>query len=165
MKRPPWNLQGRGGFSLVEVVLALGVVAVAIVAILGILPAGLKTSHSAQDDTRAAQIAQDILTSIASQSQNSFPSAKVVQPSSNFSYNIDLGSPKTYDTLAADNNGNLRALASPTDSVQFPYQVLVKIDPDPTGFDGGYASVVTVRVAWQPFAQNYRDFVRIITKY
>jgi len=42
------------GFSLVEVVLALGVVAFAIVAILGIVPTGLSSSHGAQDETRAA---------------------------------------------------------------------------------------------------------------
>ena len=43
------------GFSLVEVVLALGVVGFALVAILGVFPVGLTTQHSAQDDTRAAQ--------------------------------------------------------------------------------------------------------------
>ncbi len=54
------------GFSLVEVVLALGVVAFALLAILGVFPVGLTTQHLAQDDTRAAQIAADIFSSVAS---------------------------------------------------------------------------------------------------
>src|SRR5437870_544450 len=87
------------GFSLVEVVLAVGVIAFAIVAILGVVPVGLNTSHSAQDETRAAQIAQDILTSISSQAQTRFPKATIAQPTSSFSYDVDLSAPKTYDTL------------------------------------------------------------------
>src|SRR4051794_29153012 len=71
-------------FSLVEVVLALGVVAFAIVAILGVLPIGLRTGHSAQDETRAAQIAQDIFSSLASQVPQNFANVAlpVTPPSS-----------------------------------------------------------------------------------
>ena len=59
-------------FTLVEVVLAIGIVAFAIVAIFGVLPVGLSASHSSQDDTRSGQIAQDVLTSLASQAQTNF---------------------------------------------------------------------------------------------
>jgi len=154
-------------FSLVEVVLALGVVAFAIVAIFGALPAGLNAGHSSQDETRSAQIAQDVLTSLASQAQMNFPNCVIKQSATqtalDFSYNIALdGSIPSY-TFAADNDGHL-AVADATKS--YAYQVIVYVaNTAPTGFDAGYAALVTVRVAWQPFAQNYRDFVRIITKY
>ena len=148
-----------------EVVLALGVIGIAIIAMLGVIPVALSTGRDAQNETRAAQIAQDVITSITSQSQARYPNATISQPSSQFSYDVDLSSANTYDTLGADNNGNLVAFASPGDASQYPYQVNVRIDPNPAGFDTAYASKVTVRVAWQPFAQNYRDFVRIVTKY
>lgn len=155
----------RNAFSLVEVVIALGAISFAIIAILGVLPLGLNTSHSAQNDTRAIQISQDILTSVASQAQSNFPHTVVVQPSTKFSFKLDLDTQHSYDTLAADNNGRLIAMQKATDAPQYPYYVTVRIDPNPTGFDSNYASVVTVRVAWQPFATNYREFVRVISKY
>lgn len=154
-----------GAFSLVEVVLSLGVIGFALVAMLGVFPVALRTGHDAQNETRVAQIAQDIITSITSQSQKGFPNATVSQPSSQFSYNLDLSTARIYDTLGADNSGNLVALASKTDASRYPYQITVRIDPNPPGFDISYASKVTVRIAWQPFAENYRDFVRIVTKY
>ena len=163
-----------GGFSLVEVVIALGVVAFAIIAILGVIPIGLKTSHSAQDQTRSAQITQDILASIASQAQTNFPNVVIKQTSTAFSYTVDLSTARQYDTLAADNEGRLIALTNVNQAMQYPYQVLMQIDPSPAGFDSGYASKVTVRVVTPPSpnpstspssAQSFSDTVRIISKY
>ena len=162
----PWK--AGTAFSLVEVVLALGVVAFAIVAILGAFPAGLSTSRFSQNETRASQIAQDILTSLASQAQTNFPNCVIKQSAtttaSDFAYNVKLdGSTPTY-VFAADNDGHLAVPTAGT--VAYPYEVTVFVDATPPpGFDAGYAALVTVRVAWQPFAQNIRDFVRVVTKY
>src|SRR3954451_24442826 len=107
------NILTNRAFSLVEVVLALGVVSFAIVAILGVIPVGLRTGHSAQDQTRSAQIAQDILASLASQAQSKYPSLVIVQESTinqvltKFSYPVDLSANGVYTTLAADNDGRL----------------------------------------------------------
>jgi uncharacterized protein (TIGR02598 family) len=51
----------QSGFSLVEVVLAVGVISFAFVAILGLLPAGLHQFRQAMDTSVAAQIAQRII--------------------------------------------------------------------------------------------------------
>lgn len=51
----------QSGFSLVEVVLAVGVIAFAFVAILGLLPAGLTQFRQAMDNSLAAQIAQRVI--------------------------------------------------------------------------------------------------------
>ena len=51
----------QSGFSLVEVVLAVGVIAFAFVAILGLLPAGLQQFRQAMDNSVAAQISQRII--------------------------------------------------------------------------------------------------------
>ena len=51
----------QSAFSLVEVVLAVGVISFAFVAILGLLPAGLAQFRQAMDNSVGAQIAQRII--------------------------------------------------------------------------------------------------------
>src|SRR5437588_10791841 len=87
----------RRAFSLVEVVLALGVISFAIVAILGIFPIGLSTGHSAQDETRAPQIAQMILSSLTAQASTQFNNVLVPLPSSQ-TLAVDLSSSATPTT-------------------------------------------------------------------
>jgi uncharacterized protein (TIGR02598 family) len=153
-----WNAKA---FSLAEVVMALGIISIALVAILGVFPVGLTTSHSAQDTTRASEIAADILSSLASQAQTNSAGATITQPSpSGFSKVIPLTSNNTY-TLGATNDGTL---VDPY-AAGLLYKVTVTTNANPAGFDSGYACQVSVRVAWQPFAQNYRDFVRVTSKY
>ena len=144
-------------FSLVEVVLALGVVGFAIVAILGVLPVGLQSGHSAQDETRAPQIAQNIFASLASQTQSTYPNAVILQSVPNFSYSIDLSTGGPY-ILGATNDGQLANYTA-----DLPYKITITVDGNPTGFDANYASKVTIRV--EPKSQEFRDFVRIISKY
>src|SRR5438046_7110646 len=69
---PSTRCAKRLGFSLAEVVIALGVIAIAVVAILALFPAALQTGHSAQDETRAAQIAQTIFPRLAGQAVSQF---------------------------------------------------------------------------------------------
>ena len=49
------------GFSLVEVAIAVGILAVALVALLGLMPAGMTNFRKAMDTSITAQIAQRIL--------------------------------------------------------------------------------------------------------
>jgi len=50
----------KGGFSLVEVVIAMGIIAFALVPMLGLVPMGLVTSRQAIDTTIEAQIVQQM---------------------------------------------------------------------------------------------------------
>lgn len=61
MSRKFISSRRQSGFSLVEVVLAVGVIAFAFVAILGLLPAGLTQFRQAMDNSIASQIAQRII--------------------------------------------------------------------------------------------------------
>ncbi|MFL6515581.1 MAG: hypothetical protein ACJ8M1_11225 [Chthoniobacterales bacterium] len=163
-------------FTLAEVVVALGIVAFAIVAILGLMPVGLATGRSAQDESRAPQIAQDIINSIASQVQSRYPNVTIKQTATNFSYDIDLSQSTTHKWMSADNDGTL-AIVDPTrpaEEIRHPYQILISITPDPPGFDKGYASQVALRIVTPPSLnpdstpapnQTVRDFVRIFSKY
>jgi len=166
MKTQLGNHRPCHAFSLVEVVLALGVIAIAITAILGVLPVALSTGHSAQDDTRAAQIAEDMISAMASQAPTNFTSVTLPVPSPAPTVNLTNASGYTF---SADNDGNLAAY-----SPSLPYTVILAINPNPAGFDSLYASQVTVRVVSPPLPnpsatpaanQTIRDFVRIISKY
>ena len=176
--------RGQLAFSLVEVVLALGVIAVGVIAILGAFPTALQIGHSAQDETRAPHIAQAIITAIASQAQSTLgasptPTPAIIsQPSSSpsFSYSVDLTttstpspspSPAATPNFYADNDGNLTQSAATA-----AYAIYIFTNNSPPGFPTPppvWANQVTVRVAWPANApaanQTYRDYVRIISKY
>ena len=52
------------GFTLVEVMLALAIVSFGLIAILGLLPTGLRSARDAADNTISATIIQDVFNSI-----------------------------------------------------------------------------------------------------
>ena len=160
----------RLGFSLVEVVIALGVIAVAVLAILAVFPAALQTGHSAQDETRAAQIAQTIFPSLAGQAVSQFNNLQLLLSDnttrSTPPVNLTLSSGATPAvTLYAKNAGELTQ--DPTKAV---YKISFYTNNSVPGFtDLASANLVTLRVAWPANApaanQTYRDYVRIISKY
>jgi uncharacterized protein (TIGR02598 family) len=157
--------QFRNAFSLVEVVLALGVISFAIVAILGVFPLGLSTGHSAQDETRAPQIAQMILSSLSAQASTQFNNVLIPLPASQtLAVDLTSSASPTTPSLYADNNGQLL-----TSATYAAYAVTIITDNAPVGFDTGYANKVTVVVAWPANAaaanQTKRDYTRIISKY
>jgi hypothetical protein len=168
-----------GGFSIIEVVLALGVIAIGVVAVLGVFPVALSTGRSAQDATRAPHIAQAIITAIASQAQSSLgapaPIPAIISqpsPSPGFSYSVDLTttstpSPAATPNFYADNDGNLTQSAATA-----AYAIYIFTNNSPPGFPTPlpvWANQVTVRVATPANApaanQTSRDYVRIISKY
>jgi uncharacterized protein (TIGR02598 family) len=160
-----------GGFTLAEVVLALGVIAIAVTAILALFPVALSTGHSAQDATRAPEIAQAVLSSVASQAQTQFN--KVYPLPDNKTLSIDLTAAPTTSALYADNDGQLYAANDPElKSADRAYAITIFTNNSPPGFPTpppAYANEVTVRVAFPanapPANQTHRDYVRIISQY
>jgi len=160
----------RLGFSLVEVVIALGVIAVAVLAILAVFPAALQTGHSAQDETRAAQIAQTIFPSLAGQAVSQFNNLQLLlsDNTTRSTPPIDLTTSSGATpavTLYAENDGKLTQ-----DQAKAVYKIYVYTNNSVPGFtDLASANLVTLRVAWPANAlaanQTYRDYVRIISKY
>jgi len=164
--------KGRRGFSLAEVVIALGVITVGIVAVLGIFPAALQTAHSAQDETRAAHIAQSIFGSLVASAPSHFTNAPLpLYPSPSpgpapLSLDLTSNSGTTPAlTLYADNDGNLRS-----NLTNAAYAIFIYTNNSVPGFtDSVSANAVTVRVAWPANAlamnQTFRDYVRIVSKF
>jgi uncharacterized protein (TIGR02598 family) len=56
-RRPPVC----GGFSLVEITLALGVAAVCLIAVMGLLPVGLKTQQASVSQTKANAVISQVI--------------------------------------------------------------------------------------------------------
>lgn len=54
------KLNNKAAFSLVEVTIALGIAAFALIAVLGLLPVGLNAAQKASEQTVAAQLANEI---------------------------------------------------------------------------------------------------------
>jgi uncharacterized protein (TIGR02598 family) len=73
-------------FSLVEVTLALGIAAFALIAILGLLPIGISSNQTSVEQTAAAGIARAIIADMRTTPLSSQASA---------SYNINIPSPGT----------------------------------------------------------------------
>ena len=155
-------------FSLVEVVLALGVVSFALLAILGAFPVGLQTGRGAHDETRAAQIAQGLFASIAAQAPTKFSSI-AIPIDSNTTLPLDLtqsASPAN-PQLYADNSGRLSRTAT-----NMAYAITITSNNAPAGVlaaDAGLANQVTISVGWPAAAsgvnRTQRSFVRIISRY
>jgi len=69
------------GFSLIEVVLALAVVAVGLVTIIGLFPQGLTSARRAMDDSLSAMVAQDAFATRRILVQNGSATIGTVAPS------------------------------------------------------------------------------------
>jgi uncharacterized protein (TIGR02598 family) len=159
----------RHSFTLIEVVLALGVVAIGLVAILGVFPAALQTGHSAQDETRAAHIAQSAFGSLVAEARTANGNLNPAATIPSTTTPVDLTSSNQY-TMYADNNGQLTNSAA-----NATYAITIYTNNSVPGFtDPASANAVTVRVLW-PLVPNqgptpapnqtFRDYVRIISKY
>lgn len=95
------------GFSLVEVVLALGVIAFAIVGIMGLFPVAMRAAQESQRETRATLIARQILTDLESSPPGSVliaVSTNISSPSAFLSPPPTLSSPWS-NTIRYDNDG------------------------------------------------------------
>jgi uncharacterized protein (TIGR02598 family) len=161
---------GIAAFSLLEVVIALGVITVGVVGVLAVFPTALQTGHSAQDETRAAHIAQSVFGSVVAQAPSHFSNAQLPLSDNTLSQPpLDLTTSSSGTTpaltLYADNDGKLIQ-----DATTATYTIFIYTNNSVPGFtDPGSANQLTVRVAWPANApaanQTFRDYVRVISKY
>ena len=148
--RQTHNRHTEKAFSLVEVVLAIGVIAFAVVAILGVFPIGLSTSHSAQDNTRACEAAEKTFAYFASQAQANFSNVSLPLSSPAPPPSIDLSaSNRPITTPAAflyiDNAGQISQ--SPANAA---YSLSIGTNNAPPGYSKDVANAVTIRVVSPP---------------
>lgn len=159
LAKPPIARSCRCGFSLVEVVLAIGVMSFAFVGIFALLPAGLTNFRQAMDTSVGAQIAQR-LTSDAQQTDfnvlideknrlttanYTFRAPKVSEPS--LRYFDDQGNeivPKTASSLSSEEKQKVL------------YHVNVRVMPETSlpktnsGGDAPHVATITIQIANNP---------------
>ncbi len=129
------SLPRSAGFSLVEITLALGVAAVSLLAVFGLLAAGAQTNRSATEQTRAVNIISAVATDL-----RATPSAL----SRSLQYHISIPAnpvSRTSTTLYFDSSGqSSTALRSNS-----RYRLVVTFLPNGSG---RAATLVALRLTW-----------------
>jgi uncharacterized protein (TIGR02598 family) len=116
-------------FSLIEVTLAIGVIAFALVAILGLLPVGMRSGREAMDATRTSLIAQDVVTRLraslqSNDSSSQFYFAPYATGTASFFFYTSEGT-RTSD---GSRTGELLKVQAPSDQPKFYVAVGTKTD-------------------------------------
>ncbi|MFV0415203.1 MAG: hypothetical protein ACK5NG_02425 [Chthoniobacterales bacterium] len=105
---PPWRKNfTRSAFSLVEITIALGIIAFALVGIMGLLPVAMRAANESQWETRATFIAESIMGELRSSSPDqTFIATAATDPASWESgpgrLSVNLAANNTYYILYDD---------------------------------------------------------------
>lgn len=134
------------GFSLVEVALALGVSAFCLIAILGLLPVGLKSSQAALEQTAANGILSAVATDLRATPPTSPPGRAA--SSQQFGIPIPAHPLAASDAAAASTfyfTSSGKCLQTPSDP-ETRYRLTVHFLPNATGTKS--ATFATLQVSW-----------------
>ena len=166
MSIPTLRRKRRPAFSLIEVVLAIGVVAFALVAILGVFPAAFRQNRQGISDTRAAQLVNMIVATIDAQSKT-FSSINCFGTTLDLSTS-DKNTPAVtfYAAYASPNQPVITNVQSP-DSI---YRIEIKFDNVPpvapsTTLPVGTVNHLQMRVrGLSNVSTDYREFMYLARK-
>jgi len=143
MKR---SLPVTAAFSLVEIVIALGVAAFCLIAVMGMLPIGLKTQQASIKQTTANSIISQVLSKLRAATR--VPPGQEDRTDSKWLLHPHTGGgpwDPTPDTLFFTNEGNSVGSALTTDSI---YRATINYYAPP---DPAYTtSLANITVSWPP---------------
>ncbi|HEX4084236.1 MAG TPA: hypothetical protein VHY22_04945 [Chthoniobacteraceae bacterium] len=159
-----WRARGRAGFSLIEIALALGVIAFALVAIVGLMSVSMKTGRGATEDTLLSSMTGQVMSGLRSQhfvdashpagTQGVLPDTAAVSSSAAITATI-------LPTMYFDNSGALLSSSSGAPAASGAlYQCVATIQPDAATMGppsaNGVQAINLVRVSltfgWPPTA-------------
>ncbi len=142
-------------FSLVEVVIAVFVVSFCLVAVLGLLPIGMKSNNDSSSQTAAAGLAMAIASDL-----RAAPVTNIPVTSSNYGLTIPVaGGGASTRTFYLSEDGTTTASATALNS---RYQATVTITPPASGLKS--ATAARILLSWPPGASptNATSFESVI---
>jgi len=119
----------RDSFSLVELTLALGIAAVCLISVFGLLPVGLKSNHNAISQSASASIIAAVVADMRATPKAATTSTQ---------YAVSFGTAKT---IYFDNEGAIAASLGPTSR----YRLDIEFPPNPKT---GAATFAYLKVTW-----------------
>jgi uncharacterized protein (TIGR02598 family) len=146
MKKP--RNKSRAGFSLVEVVIALGVTAFCLISILGLIFAGLQGTQQTSEQTGAVGIATDVIADLKATPTQGTPT------SPNFGITIPTTATTTPMTFFIESDGSASSTAASPNFAKTPdqnarYRVSLGFPQSTTGRS---ATPVRVMITWPALA-------------
>jgi len=135
------------GFSLIEIVLALGIISFALVGIMGLFPVAMKSAQESQRETRATMLARQIFSDLASMtSTNTF-----ILTNSDVLTGRKVVSLRTASTNIV--NYDISGIpTSNTNDAIFEATISITTNGVPTGVSHVQASIRPVNSASSPYA-------------
>ncbi len=134
--KPPYH---PGGFSLIEVTLAMGIAAFCLLAIFGLLPAGLDSNRESHRHAAAANLA----TSVTADLQAMLPTAGSASTPSSPLYNISASGTTT---LYLNEDGSINSNATGGDGGPL-YRATIDIT-SPSALTPREASSASINITW-----------------
>jgi Tfp pilus assembly protein PilV len=129
-------------FSLVEVVIAIGIVSFAILAVLGLLPVGLRTIKNSNEQAGAANVVNGIIEAVRNASTNANSAGAYSNSYAGQSITFTNGAPATNCLWT---NLTLEGLATTNDFGKRLSAILIFTPPSTNLVTNGFG---TVSVAW-----------------
>lgn len=121
------NLKFSRGFSLIEVIVAMGIVATVMVGLIGIMPAGVESLHDASTTTIQSRIVQELISDAQQSDWSDNPAPVGTVPNPKLSSLLGISNKRIYDaqgTLIA-NTGTAGTTAS--------YATMMELDTTNSG--------------------------------
>lgn len=148
------------GFSLVEVVIALGIVSFAVVAVIGMLPVALKSCKDSMVETDATLIAKRIFSELKAGSGANRP----VSANSSEAALINLAAEGTNHVLAFAQDGTVRSYStSDSSNATFDYFARISVSTNTGTANLSRVQVdITAPAAAPPSARTTNSFVTFI---
>jgi len=134
-----------GGFSLIEVVLALGLVGFCVVSLLGLFSVGLQSNTASSSETVVASLLTAIASDLAA-------TPTTAQTSPQFKIPVPAGGSVT-NTLFFSSDGSLAGAidTDATPSTNPRYRAMIVVIP-PTAAEGRGATAVRIFLTWPALA-------------
>jgi uncharacterized protein (TIGR02598 family) len=132
---------GSAGFSLVEVVIAIGILSFAMVPLLGMLPTGLNTFRNSIDRSVSTQIAQQILNEAR---QTDFTNLSSLQGNRYFTEEGDPTTETSPNRIYLARTDIITQVAVPGDGTPFSNASLAKVRVQVANSPVGKSEVATI---------------------